>query len=60
MTKGELSELAKRFLSDVGVELGEDVIEELFEKCEGRSQAYFVNALVEKIVDRVVEDDGEV
>ena len=60
LTKGELSELAKRFLSDVGVELGEDVIEELFEKCEGRSQAYFVNALVEKIVDRVVEDDGEV
>ena len=60
LTKGELSELATRFLSDVGVELGEDVIEEVFEKCEGRSQAYFVNMLVEKIVDRVVEDDGEV
>lgn len=61
LTKGELSELAKRFLSDVGVELGEDVVEEIFEKCEGRSQAYFVNVLVEKIVDCVVmEDDGAV
>lgn len=60
LTKGELSELASRFLSDVGVELDDDVVEDIFEKCEGRSQAYFVNALVEKIVDRVVEDDGEV
>lgn len=60
LTKGELLELAKRFLSDVGVKLDEEVVEEIFEKCEGRSQAYFVNVLVEKIVDRVVEDDGEV
>lgn len=60
LTKGELSDLAKRFLSDVGVELDEDVVEEIFEKCEGRSQAYFVNMLVDKIVDRVVEEDDVV
>ena len=55
LTKGELSTLAKRFLSDVGIEMDLVELDHLIDKNEERSQAYFVNALVERIVDRVVE-----
>ena len=53
LTKEEMLTLAKRFLSDVGFEFGADAVEELVEKYGGKSQSYLINALTEKIVERL-------
>lgn len=59
LTKEEMLTLAKRFLSDVGFELGADAVEELVEKYDGKSQSYLINALTEEIVERLFLDIDE-
>lgn len=63
LTKEEMLTLAKRFLADVGFELGAGTVEALVDKYDGKSQSYLVNALIEEIAERLVlevddEEDG--
>ena len=60
LTKEEMLTLAERFLSDVGFELGAEVVEALVDKHCGMAQSYLINALIEEIAERLVlEIDDE-
>ena len=60
LTKEEMLTLAERFLSDVGFELGAEVVEALVDKHCGMAQSYLINALIEEIAERLVlEVDDE-
>lgn len=69
LTKEEMLTLAEHFLSDVGFDLGAEVVETLVDKYCGMAQSHLVNALIEEIAERLVlevddeesnGDDGEV
>ena len=60
LTKEEMLTLAEHFLSDVGFELGAEVVEALVDKHCGMAQSYLINALIEEIAERLVlEIDDE-
>ena len=54
MTKEELLTLGRMFLSDVGIDVKEDVLNSLVDKHQYASQSFFVNGLIEEIVNVVL------
>lgn len=56
LTKEELLTLGRMFLSDVGVDVKEDVINSLVDNCQYASQSFFVNGLIEEIVNVVLDN----
>ena len=47
------------FLSDVGIDVKEEVVNSLVDKCQYASQSFFVNGLIEEIVNVVLDNPEE-
>lgn len=59
LTKEELLTLGRMFLADVGVDVKENVINSLVDKYQYASQSFFVNGLIEEIVNVVLDNPEE-
>lgn len=57
-SKEENREMVRRFVADIPVDFTQEEINAVVERYDGQAQSYLINAMIEMIADKVVDEGG--